>query len=85
MLAVHASNHDETPREAVWFAKHPKESYSELRQLPVEILVDHFGQAGNHLWQLAQGLDNRSVVPDHEAKSISNETTFAADSATWKS
>lgn len=51
----------------------------ELRQLPVEILVDHFGQGGNHLWQLAHGLDDRQVVPDHEAKSISNETTFAAD------
>ena len=54
-------------------------SIGELRQLPVEILVDHFGQAGNYLWRLADGLDNRPVMPDHEAKSISNETTFAAD------
>src|SRR5581483_1267247 len=41
--------------------------------------VDHFGEAGRHLWQLAHGRDDRRVVPDREAKSISTETTFAAD------
>jgi len=51
----------------------------QLRQLPVEVLQDHFGSQGEHLWQLAHGIDDRRVVPDREAKSISHETTFATD------
>ena len=34
---------------------------------------------GENLWRLARGIDDRSVVPDHDAKSISHETTFAQD------
>lgn len=51
----------------------------QLRQLPVEVLRHHFGSGGDHLWQLAQGIDDRPVVPEQEAKSISHETTFAKD------
>lgn len=51
----------------------------QVRQMPVESLERHFGQAGAHLWQLAHGIDDRPVVPDREAKSISHETTFATD------
>jgi DNA polymerase-4 len=51
----------------------------QLRKLPAVVLMDHFGQSGKHLWRLAHGLDERQVVPDHQAKSISTETTFAAD------
>lgn len=52
---------------------------AELRQRTPELLRQHFGQHGDHLWQLAHGVDDRRVVPDREAKSISHETTFAAD------
>ncbi len=51
----------------------------DLRLLSTELLERHFGQTGLHLWQLAHGIDDRRVVPDREAKSISHETTFAAD------
>ncbi len=51
----------------------------QVRQLPAETLVQHFGQHGQHLGQLAHGLDDRRVVPDREARSISHETTFAHD------
>jgi DNA polymerase-4 len=51
----------------------------QLRQMPGEILRDHFGSMGDHLWALAHGIDDRSVVPEREAKSISHETTFATD------
>jgi DNA polymerase IV len=54
---------------------------SQLRQLPIETLNDLFGSSGEHYWRLAHGLDNRPVVPDREAKSISHETTFAEDIA----
>lgn len=52
---------------------------AQLRRLPVEVLRDCFGSSGEYLWQLAQGIDDRPVVPDQEAKSISHETTFAVD------
>ena len=51
----------------------------ELRRLSPEILREHFGAQGEHFWRLAHGIDERRVVPDREAKSISHETTFAVD------
>ena len=51
----------------------------QIAALPEQLLADHFGEAGRHVWRLAQGQDGRTVVPDREAKSISTETTFARD------
>jgi DNA polymerase-4 len=51
----------------------------ELRRFTESRLKQHFGQLGEHLWQLAHGRDDRSVTPDREAKSVSHETTFAQD------
>jgi DNA polymerase IV len=51
----------------------------DLRLLDREVLLREFGRQGEHFARLARGLDNRPVVPDREAKSISHETTFAAD------
>ena len=48
----------------------------QLRMQSREVLVERFGQFGTHLWQLVRGIDERPVVRDSEAKSISNETTF---------
>jgi DNA polymerase-4 len=53
----------------------------ELRQLSLESLQQLFGSSGEHYWRLSHGLDERKVVPDREAKSISHETTFAEDIA----
>ena len=53
----------------------------QLRKLPVEVLASKFGGMGEHLGRLARGIDQRPVVPDHQAKSISHETTFAVDVA----
>lgn len=51
----------------------------QLRGLPVEKLRRDFGAQGDHFWKLARGIDDRAVVPDREAKSISHETTFTTD------
>jgi DNA polymerase IV len=51
----------------------------QLRQCPVDVLQGHFGSSGECLWQLAHGIDDRTVVPEREAKSISHETTFEQD------
>jgi DNA polymerase-4 len=53
----------------------------QLAALPEPVLVDHLGEAGRQLGSLARGQDERAVVPDGEAKSISTETTFARDIA----
>jgi DNA polymerase IV len=52
---------------------------AQVRQMPVEVRREHFGQFGEHLWDLTHGRDDRRVIPDREAKSISHETTFAID------
>jgi DNA polymerase-4 len=51
----------------------------QLRQWPIDALKSRFGSQGEHLWQLAHGIDDDPVVPEREAKSISHETTFEAD------
>ena len=55
------------------------QTIGQLRSLSLQQLHDEFGQYGEHFWQLARGIDNRTVVADREAKSISHETTFAED------
>ena len=52
---------------------------SQLRTLSHETLKARFGINCDHFWRLARGLDSRQVVPDHDAKSISHETTFVRD------
>ncbi len=51
----------------------------QVRRQPLERLVREFGMAGEHFHRLAHGQDHRPVSPDHQAKSISHETTFAED------
>lgn len=46
-----------------------------------KLLVERFGQHGEHLHDLARGRDQREVVPDWEARSYSHEETFARDRA----
>ncbi len=40
---------------------------------------EYFGAQGDHLWELANGIDPRQVETDREAKSIGSEDTFEAD------
>ncbi len=54
---------------------------AQLRKRPVTFLEAQFGTWGRHIWLLAQGIDERPVVTDTEARSISHETTFAQDIA----
>ena len=42
-------------------------------------LMKQFGAEGRRLWRLAQGIDDRKVVADRGAKTISNETTLETD------
>ena len=42
-------------------------------------LMKQFATEGRRLWRLARGIDDRRVVADRGAKTISNETTFETD------
>lgn len=51
----------------------------DLAAFSPEILIDRFGKHGRHLHLAANGIDDRPVVPDREAKSIGHEETFSKD------
>ena len=51
----------------------------QMQQYPQRLIIDHFGNSGEQFYRLARGIDDRPVVSESEAKSISNETTFAVD------
>ncbi len=52
---------------------------SQLRQYPQQVLEDKFGKWGEHIYRMARGLDERSVLPEESVKSVSNEITFEND------
>jgi len=51
----------------------------QLRRQSQAWLSSQFGHSGEHLWQLANGIDDREVKSEGQSKSISHETTFAVD------
>jgi DNA polymerase-4 len=50
-----------------------------LSQMPLKILERTFGKSGVMLWERANGIDLRPVVPYSEQKSLSKEITFEQD------
>ncbi len=53
------------------------ETISDLRTMPREILMAHFGKAGAWFYEVAQGIDGRSVQPTRQRKSAGTERTFS--------
>jgi len=51
----------------------------DLRCHALHELVDWFGKAGRHYYQIARGIDERPVVSQRVRKSLGHETTFASD------
>jgi DNA polymerase-4 len=51
-----------------------------LSEIPVEMLQNLLGKNGTELWRRANGIDESPVIPYHEQKSISTESTFQQDS-----
>jgi DNA polymerase-4 len=52
---------------------------ADLQRADETELMKQFGSEGRRLWRLARGIDDRKVVPDRGAKTISNETTLEHD------
>jgi len=58
--------------------------YETIGQLAEASCVDlsvWLGKQGKHFWDLANGLDDREVIPGEPAKSIGAETTFEHDTS----
>lgn len=52
------------------------DTIADLAAQPPELLENRFGKYGVELWNKAHGIHHGEVVPYHEAKSISTESTF---------
>jgi DNA polymerase-4 len=52
---------------------------ADLQRADEAELMKQFGGEGRRLWRLARGIDDRRVVADRGAKTISSETTFEND------
>ena len=53
---------------------------ADLRDKSLDELNHHFGKSGQHYYNIARGIDLRSVHSRRIRKSLGKETTFAADS-----
>lgn len=51
----------------------------DLAKYPPSMLERHFGKYGSELVRHAQGVDDRPITLEYEAKSVSQETTFDRD------
>lgn len=60
-------------------SQHGFRKIADLQRADEIDLMKQFGPEGRRLWRLARGIDDRSVVPDRGAKTISNETTLEND------
>ncbi len=67
------------PKAATHLERIGIRTIGEIAKTPIEILVKHFGKFGYSLAERARGIDDRSVVENGEAKSVSNEITFIKD------
>ncbi|MBV8837511.1 MAG: DNA polymerase IV, partial [Alphaproteobacteria bacterium] len=57
---------------------------ADLQRADENDLMKRYGIEGRRLWRLARGIDDRTVNPDRETKSVSSETTFSEDIADYK-
>jgi DNA polymerase-4 len=55
------------------------EKVATIQQMPLEFMQSALGENGTTIWKKANAIDNTPVVPYHEQKSMSNETTFERD------
>jgi len=51
----------------------------DLRNTPVDVIIQHFGRSGIYYHDMAHGKDDRAVQVDHIRKSVGAENTFEQD------
>ncbi len=57
------------------------QTIGQIARVGAEGLQTVLGDGGRDLWELANGIDDREVIPEQEAKSVGAETTFDEDTA----
>ena len=67
------------PKTAAKLAGYGIHTIGDIARRPVEDLIRWFGENGQELWRHARGMDDRPILTEYEAKSISQELTFARD------
>jgi DNA polymerase-4 len=67
------------PKTAARLAKMGIRTIGDIARWPEEELVERFGKNGREMARHARGIDDQPVITSHEAKSISQEVTFARD------
>lgn len=55
------------------------DTIGDLADTPVKLIETRFGELGKVIHELANGIDNREVVPNREIKSIGREITYRKD------
>jgi DNA polymerase IV len=61
------------------------ETIGQLAAVPLEKLVEYFGNSyGHYLFEAARGIDDSPLITHWEPKSISRETTFQEDVKDWQ-
>lgn len=53
----------------------------DLKQTYLYKLKERFGKHGTHLWEMANGRDDRPVTERHETKSVGRQSTFWKDTS----
>lgn len=66
---------------AATLAQYGIRTIGQLQRMEQADLMRRYGTMGTRLYRLARGQDDRRVHADHEAKSVSAETTFDTDLA----
>jgi DNA polymerase-4 len=73
------------PKTEAYLKEMGVKTIGELAALPLERLVEEFGQSyGNYLYEASRGIDESEIVTHWEPKSISRETTFQTDIDQWQ-
>jgi DNA polymerase-4 len=67
------------PKTSARLAELGVKTIGDLAALSAERLKNYFGVRGQDLATRAVGIDDRPVIEDHEARSMSAETTFSKD------
>lgn len=57
------------------------QTIGDLAQMSREQLYSHFGEHGEHFFNLSHGIDTRDVVEETDIKSVSHEHTFEKDTS----
>lgn len=67
------------PKTAQRLKEHGIVTIGDIASHPVADLERWFGETGVELWRHAHGIDERPIITEYEAKSVSQEITFAHD------